>query len=154
MKKCRTVEDITHVQRKALMETIKEAEKNEKKRAKQMAKAPHILRQQELRARHERERAHDQERIKNLVSELEQVTTAVQRGEIDMTHREPVGKVPPKLEKMNANRFVSPSLHKFQQEEFRVEEHQARMAQYRSRERFDEYAEKKKVLLLFVVVLI
>ena len=148
MKKCHSAKDVASVQSQALVETIKEARQNEKHRQKLLMKASNVKRVNELKARFEHERARDQERIAHLMSDLGQVAEAANSGRMDMTGRHSCHSQPiPGKEK---DRFALSQYHTVYQSQYNKMLEQARHAEWKNRERYDEYAEKRRVCALYV----
>lgn len=146
MKKCHSAQDVAMVQRQALIETIKEAEQNETMRRQLLAKAPSEKRVKQLKNRYEQERAREQEKISQLMTDLERISAAAKEGAIDMRSRQ-TGP-PPKIPGCDKDRFAMSQYHTVYQGQYNKMCAQSKHAEWKMRERYDEYAEKRKLNLL------
>jgi hypothetical protein len=145
--------EITSSQKKSLLQTIQEANANELKRLEMMRNATSQHRLQELSQRYEKERVLDQQRISNLVNDLKclqslrenEQNVIVKRSEFNHTTH-PSSSLP-SLPVLNSERMPADSLHNFYKENYQKTISIDRKAANRRVDRFDEYAEKKKVYL-------
>jgi hypothetical protein len=144
--KCHSAQDVAAVQRQALIDTIKEAEHNETMRRKLLAKAPSEKRVNQLKSRYEQERARDQERIAHLMADLESVSAAASAGAINMQSRQ--SGPPPKIPGCDKDRFAGSQYHSNLKDQYNKSMAQARYAEWKNRDRYDEYGEKRRLVLL------
>jgi hypothetical protein len=143
--------EITKNQRKSLLQTIQEANANELKRQEMIRRANSKHRFQELSQRFEKERVFDQQKISNLVNDLKclqnlkenEQKVILKRSEFNHTsHSSSL----PSLPILNSERMPADGLHNFYKENYQKIISIDRKAENRRVDRFDEYAEKKKVL--------
>ena len=91
--------EVLEKQRKALVDTIKEANKKETQRIKRLATVKNVLEQRQLLDRYDRERARDQEKIEylskdfftlqNQAKDNDQITTFVEKRR-EFQHSQPI----------------------------------------------------------------
>jgi hypothetical protein len=146
-----SITEITKKQKESLIETIEEANRNELKRQERLSKAVSLERIEELRKRHDKERSSDQQRIKNLVQDLESLQNisveekryfSKRSAEMTAASSSRGG-----ISTMNVQRMPGELTHEFYREEYNKMQHIDRRAAHKG-DRFDEYAEKRKVTLL------
>jgi hypothetical protein len=142
-----SISEITKKQKESLIETIQEANQNELKRQELLSKAITQQRVEELRRRHEKERSYDQQKIKNLVQDLESlqnISPGEQQRYLLNRSKSFSSGAGGGLSTMNAQRMPGEESHHFFKEEYDKFHSIDRRAANKV-ERFDEYAEKRKV---------
>lgn len=154
MKPCKTPSEIVERQAIALKEAILEAKNSEKQRIHKLAISHSREREVELEKRFAQERAREQDYIKQLMSDLENVKSKAAAGTL-LVHQGG----PNKVKTMDTNRF---SLFETAEElRFRkafaekLQKHDQRFESRQNRgDAFDYYDEKKKVGGLMYAVIV
>lgn len=171
MKKCESINEISEIQKQSLIQTINESNLNEKKRQLkllQLNKSFIYLNKikntsssnyfsylnkkeyiEKLNERYNNDRNKEKEKINHLVDDLKSITNIIKNNnnEINLKERNE-NYLNYNSFKINLNcseRIIQPEDHTFYKEEYNKLSHIDKRAQNRNVERFDEYAEKKKV---------
>jgi len=149
--------DIITTQKKALVETIKAAEKTELMRMKRLSLVSTSGEKESLCRRFEREREQEQDRIKNLTNDLFILSQKVLKGEpiraaSEHRSRSPTNRSNSSSSSSKHNRFFGLESHNdllfFDDIVKKFDRHDAQFTQHSSRPVFDSLEEHKKLRLL------